>query len=178
MFYICVKYKKNVMKKKEDYLTKKIVKEVTTTSVDMETGEVKISSNEREQVVAREPDYIKLYIEDLVKLKDLPKATNDILYNVLKRMNYQNEIILVSHNKKKIASDLGIKPNTIDQNLMKLTKKGILTRVARGVYIANPYLFGRGKWQDIKSLRMKVVYNKNGKFITTEVDKQQEFDFD
>lgn len=166
------------MRKKEDYLTKKIVKEVTTNSVDLETGEVKSSVNHREQIVAREPDYIKLYIEDLVKLKDLPKATNDILYNILKRMNYDNEIVLVSHNKKKIADELGIKLNTIDQSLMKLTNKGVLTRVARGVYIANPYLFGRGKWQDIKELRMKVTYNKDGKFITTEVDKQQEFDFE
>lgn len=162
--------------KKVDYQGKKVTKEVTTNLVDHETGEIKETKNLKERIVAREPDYIKLYIDDLIKLNDLPKSTNDILYNILKRMNYDNEIVLVSHNKAKIAKELGIKLNTIDQNLMKLTNKGILTRVARGVYIANPYIFGRGKWEDIRELRMKVVYNKQGRFITTELDRQLELD--
>jgi len=162
----------------EDYLSKKVIKEVTTNVVNHETGEVTETKNLKERVVSREPDYIKLYIADLIKLNDLPKSTNDILYNILKRMNYDNEIVLVYHNKTKIAKELNIKLNTIDQNLMKLTNKGILTRVGRGVYVANPYIFGRGKWEDIRELRMKVAYNKEGRFITGEVDRQLEFDVD
>lgn len=155
---------------------KRVIRESTNTTIDTETGEVKNVSNTKETVVDREPDYIKLYIDNIIKLNDLPKATNGILNNLLKNMNYENEIVIVSHVKKRIAEDMGIKANTIDHNLRKLVNKGVLTRVGRGVYKANPFLFGRGKWQDIRELRMSITYNKNGQFIYTQVDKQGELD--
>lgn len=164
-------------KKAVDNQKKKVFKEVTTSSVNTETGEVNQVVNVKESFVSREPDYIKLYIEDLTKLNDLPKSTNDLLYSLLKRMNYDNEIILVVHNKKRIAKELNLKLNTIDQNLMKLTDKGILSRVATGVYIANPYIFGRGKWEDIRELRMKITYTSKGRAIIGEVDRQTNFEF-
>lgn len=163
------------MSQKEEF--KRVVRESTNTIVDTSTGEIKTISSTKENIVDREPDYIKLYIDNIIKLNDLPNATNGILNNILKNMSYENEIVLVAHVKNRIANEMGIKVNTIDQNLRRLVSKGILTRVGRGVYKANPFLFGRGKWKDIKELRMSIKYNKDGQFILTEVDKQGELNF-
>ena len=61
--------------------------------------------------------------------------------------------------------------NIIDQHITKLVKSGLLSRKDKGMYIANPNLFGKGKWQDIKAIRMQFEYNDNGSFIKTEIDK-------
>jgi DNA primase len=37
-------------------------------------------------------------------------------------------------------------------------KKGLFIRVARGVYMADPELFARGKWEDIRELRLVIDY--------------------
>lgn len=156
---------------------KKVYKQVQTNIVDLETGEIKQSKDVETSYVNREPDFIKLYIADLIKLNDMPKSTSNILLSLLRNMTYDNEIIIIASLKRKIAKELNIAVETINKAVQRLNKQGIISRKDTSLYAVNPYLFGRGKWQDIKELRLKVTYNKDGKFITTEVDKQQEFDF-
>ena len=48
----------------------------------------------------------------------------------------------------------------------------ILYRVGTGAYNFNPYLFGKGDWQDVSRLRLEVNYNeyelvKSGKCPTS-----------
>lgn len=156
--------------------TKKIIRETTENIVNHETGEVTETKSIKEKNISREPDYIKLYIADLIKLNDLPKSTSNILYSLLRNMTYDNEIIIIASLKRKISKELNISVETINKAVQKLNKNGIITRIDSGLYSVNPYLFGRGSWNDIRELRMKVVYNKDGRFINTEVDKQLEMD--
>ena len=39
----------------------------------------------------------------------------------------------------------------------------MITRVGRGVFSLNPYVFGKGKWQDIKELQVTWDYNDAGR---------------
>lgn len=149
--------------------TGKVVYEKETR--DFQSGE--IVQTEREIQVPKEPDFIKLYINDLVLLKDIPQWVSGILYSLLKHMNYQNEIVLNSTIKKRIASESGIVPKTIDNALVTFVKKGILKRQDTGVYQANPYLFGKGEWNNIRKIRLQIGYEKNIREIRAEVTKDE-----
>ena len=141
----------------------------STTTIDVETGEVKEYS--QESVIPKEPDYVKLYLADLVMLNDIPKWVSGILYELLKRMNYQNEIVLNSEIKKRIAKELDIVPKTIDNALVTFVKKNVLFRSGVGVYLANPFLFGKGEWNNIRKIRLSVGYGTKGKEIEANIEK-------
>jgi hypothetical protein len=78
--------------------------------------------------------------------------------------------VLNSTVKRRIADELGIVSGTIDNALVKFVNRNILFRQGKGVYLANPYLFGKGAWEDVEEIRMKVTYRPTGKAdIETEI---------
>ena len=81
-------------------------------------------------------------------------------------MDYENMITLTSRSKKEIAERIGIKIQTFDNYLKKLTEVDILRRVARGEYKVNPNIFARGEWMKITKRReeweMIVTYKQDG----------------
>lgn len=113
--------------------------------------------------VTTEPDFVKLYLNDVVKLHCLPKTSNQILRELLKLMAYDNTFRVTAYDKRNIASKLDISSNTINNALVTLTNEGITTRLASGVYMFNPNIFGKGKWQDIQKLRVTIEYDHNGR---------------
>lgn len=132
--------------------TRSIVQQVESTVIN-EHGELIEQSSSTVFNVGAEPDYIKLYLEDILYLNDLQANQSSLLYQLLSYMTYGNEIILNSTIKKRIAEKLGTSMQVIDNNLSKYVKANILERVGRGTYLANPYLFGKGSWKDISAKR-------------------------
>lgn len=112
-----------------------------------------------------EPSFIKLYLKDMCKLNDIPKTTNNVLNALLELCNYDNEIILNSHVKNKVADSLGIKIPSLDNAISKLTKAEFLDRIGRGTYRLNPHVFGKGKWSDIKELQVTWDYSVKGRVL-------------
>lgn len=148
-------------------------KEVTEI-IDGGTGE--ITSLEKRSVfqIDKEPDYVKLYLKDIVRLKGLPPATSNVLNALLQSMGYNNIIPAYSPIKKIICRDLNISIDTLNKAIDNLYKKDILIRLDRGIYMADPELFGRGAWGDIKEIRMMITYGSDGKKkISSEIDKDQ-----
>jgi len=123
----------------------------------------------------KEPPFIKLYLKDLAHMRNLPVWVSGILYELLKKMDYSNEIVLNSTVKKRMAELLDINFRTIDNALVKLVSKKIFFRLGPGVYQANPYIFGRGNWAEVEQIRLKVSYTADGKkHIEAEiVDREQ-----
>ena len=149
--------------------------------VNHETGEITetIVKKDRTVKIEKEPDYIKLYLQDICKLNDLPKTSSKLLKKLLKYSNYENLILLPSYIKKIIAKELETSIPTIDNSLSKLTKKGILRREGTGVYRLNPHLFGKGSWQDIKKIRLTWEYGEEGRtLLITEIEKEIVEDID
>lgn len=139
----------------------KITRQITVIDED---GVVK--SELKESYAEKEPDYVKLYLQDIALLNDIPKFVGGVLHELLKRIEWgSNEIILNSSVKKRIASDLQIATKSVDNALVSFVKKNILYRVEKGIYKANPYLFGRGTWEDIKRIRLSIIYDETGKHI-------------
>lgn len=141
---------------------KKIVFEHVDTITDTSSGEIIEIKRHTQTVVEKEPDYIKMYIADVTRLKDLPKNTDKVLHLLLKSMSYKNIIPAYAPIKRMICSELNIKMDTLNKAIDNLYKEGILIRIERGIYMADPHLFGKGEWKNIKNLRLIVEYKEDG----------------
>jgi hypothetical protein len=77
-------------------------------------------------------------------------------------MDYQGRIILNAGLKREIATRINTSVQHIENSLTKFSKKEILIRKDTGIYLANPWLFGRGSWEDVRAIRLTVEYNLDG----------------
>lgn len=142
--------------------TKKVTRQETKTVIDHETGEIIKTDDLKSYAVESEPNYVKMYIEDIGKLKDVPPASNDVLGVLVRNMSYGNMVVMIKPIKDKIKEETGLSLNTINKSIQNLYKAGILIRQSRSVYIVDPTLFAKGKWEDIKKLRLVIEYNNDG----------------
>jgi len=124
-----------------------------------------------------EPSYIKLYLQDIMYLSDMPKKYVAVTEALLKRIAYAGDedglcVSLLPRTKKAICDELGWKTvASLDNALQKLLAGKILYRVDRGMYRFNPYLFGKGDWQDISKLRLDINYDEiRGRTFKTNVE--------
>lgn len=159
---------------------RKVHKETITQVYDNRTGDQRLVTQTVSQtyLADKEPDYVKLYITDIMKLSDLPKSCNSLLMELLKRATYSNEIVIVKSIRESICKTLGIADITFRKAMEQFVDKGILTKQNKNVFVANPFLFGRGSWADIKNLRLMVEYNSQGRFLIMEdMDTQKSLEF-
>jgi hypothetical protein len=160
--------------------TKDVIISRRTLETKNENGKTTQQQTNQKIKVAQEPDYIKLYLSTLLTFKDLPKQMSTLLLEVLKLMSYADPtckhggqlISLNAYNKKLLTTKLDIKMNTLDQNLTKFVKAGILKRVGYGTFQANPNMFGRGEWLDIKAIR--ATFDFNAQTVAAEIDGNEQ----
>ena len=161
-------------------LDKEKIKFMSVTEiVDNQTGEVTQSIKKTEFINSKEPNYIKLYVDTLLTFKNLSKSLNPILIEFLKYMSYASvsdgtggQIIYVNaHMKKLIAAATGLKIDRINKALTDFVKANVFKRIATGTYQVNPYLFGKGEWKDIKSIRATFDFNSGE--IIAEIDNDE-----
>lgn len=135
---------------------KRKVRQVTETTVlDTSTGEMTKHESSTVRFMDSEPPYVKLYIEDISKLYDIPSAGKDLIYALLQRMDYQGYISLSKAYKELICKEIGVQDKTIRNTLTNLIKKGVIKNIGKGLYEMNPDLFARGTWSDIQKRREK-----------------------
>ena len=131
-----------------------------STTVNHETGEIKESTTVR-AVKGEEPSYIKLYLQDISYLYGLPATAGDLMHELLQYVTYgTQQIILNASVKEKICEVTGIAKQTLNNRLQDLVNKGIIARDGRGVFVLNPYLFGKGDWKSVRELRSKNIHLK------------------
>lgn len=165
---------------------KDIYKTLETEVVDSETGEVLQYKSETEKVyIEKEPDYVKLYLKDIIRLKDLPPTSEKLLLLIVKHMGYNNLFQAYKPLKLVICQQLGMSINTLNNQISNLRKAGILIpmdKYGRGLYLVDPNLFARGSWKDIRNLRLIIDYNLDGtKKLSSNAPeqlKQLSFNFD
>ncbi|WP_412839914.1 replication/maintenance protein RepL [Bacillus paranthracis] len=134
-----------------------------------------ITHQEEEKVInwGTEPNYIKVYLDTILYLKDLPKGLNSILYAFLKRMSYGNQLVVNAALKRQIAKELGLSLSSINNAISKFVKGELLIRKDTGLYKVNPHLFGKGDWKDIAKIRLEIVFDPKGKTIMSEIEKKE-----
>lgn len=153
-----------------------IVNEARRQVVDVNTGE--ILQEERsigtKTIHKQEPPYIKLYLEDILYMSDMPKSLSGLTYSLATRAQYANKedglcVFLPTYVKQQILQECGWdKMQSLNNALNKLVNGKILKRLGVGAYQLNPYFFGKGEWKDIDNIRMTWDYNEiKGKTFST-----------
>lgn len=141
--------------------THRVVDDLTGELLSMTTATTDINT------VPTEPNYLKLYIDDLGLLNKLSGGETRALIHIAAIANYDGEVILPLLIKKRIAEKAGVKTQAISDTIVKLINKGILKRLGTMVYILNPDLFARGKWREIRERRKTfqsiTTYTPDGK---------------
>jgi len=127
--------------------THRVMNDLTGELLSMTTATTDINT------VPTEPNYLKLYIDDLGLLNKLSGGETRALIHIAAIANYDGEIVLPLVIKKRIAEKACVKVQAISDTIVKLIKKGILKRVDKTLYLLNPDLFAKGKWRDIREQR-------------------------
>lgn len=153
----------------------KTIKESVEIQKIDENGEVKELSKKITYKVDKEPEFVKLYLDDIMLLKGLPKSHTAILYSLLRHINYADDkngqvVIVTSFVKKEILMENPeiLSTQTIMNAISNLKKKGILEDVGRAAYRVNPRIIGKGEWRDIQNLRLSLFYDKMGRTVTAD----------
>ncbi len=158
-----------------------VIFQETTLSTDHQTGEIMSSQTNqiiRERIPA-EPPFVKVYIQDICALNNVPKSQQDVLYYLIQKLDYEGFITLSTRYRNLICEYLKIKPQTLSNKIQSLMKTGLIKVVGRNEYEVNPFFFGRGLWVDIYNNRQKgkfsmtIKYSQNGdrEFSTSVVDE-------
>jgi hypothetical protein len=143
-------------------MKKKVSRSEVTTEVDRDTGEIGREVKTDTFLIDREPDFVKLYVQDIAKLNDVVGQENNVLLEFIRYMGYNNIIPAYKPIKQMIARKLNVSLHTVEKSIKKFKKKGLFISVSRGIYMADPELFGKGKWSDIKNLRLVIEYKPDG----------------
>jgi hypothetical protein len=101
----------------------------------------------------QEPQFVKVYLNDLNNLLELPTSCRDVCYALLQIMDDDGTIRLTMNTKLKMAEQLGIKEKSFRNYLTAIVKNGILLRTGMCEYEMNPYLFAKGHWKEIHKRR-------------------------
>ena len=128
-------------------------------------------------IVPREPDYVKLYLDDIKRFYELNNSESKVLNGLLRYMSYNNVVVLLKPIKDMICAELRMPINTFNKSIDNLFKQNILIRMHKSVYLIDPSLFGKGKWEDIHSIRLSITYDQSGrKLVKTDVVKGQQLE--
>lgn len=115
--------------------------------------------------VGDEPPYYKVYLQDIANVYGLNPAERAVWEILCSNMTFQNLVFLYKPIKMMLVQATGKKYETIKAAIKSLTAKGLLIRQDRAVYLVSPKYAARGKWQDIKALRLTIDYNEQGRKI-------------
>jgi len=152
--------------------TKKRNTLIEVSSVNSETGELIDMYREVSYNINTEPNFIKLYTDDISRLLGLTKFEMNVMYYLAKNTNYANRVQLTPRLKKEIIEGLETSNASINNAITKIKKAGLIFAVEgyRGEYLLNPENFGKGKWTDIAKIRMNIEYDAktNTKTLITE----------
>ena len=149
-----------------------IVRQTKTTKIN-EVGE--IIETEKEQIInfQKTDDFIMTFTKDLGYLKNLSKGEIVLFFGLLQIVNNNNEIILNAGIKKRMSENFDIKLESINVLLSQLVKKNMILKTDEmGVYLLNVFLFGKGKWTDIKKMRMLIEWDFKEKKKTVMIEKE------
>ncbi len=116
-----------------------------------------------------EPEYIKLYVEDLGKLHGLAPAHRAVLLYVAAASGYDGIATISARRRASIALTIGGSIKTVSNALTECIKTGLLRRVAYSEYEPNPHLFAKGSWAEIRERRARFiasyVYGPEGRTV-------------
>jgi len=149
----------------KDY--KKAIFESTIRTIDT-NGEFVDQTTTSVKIQSKEPDYIKLYLDCLCAFKGLNKALSPVLIAFCHFMTWADSkhksqiIFMNAYIKEQVCEMTGLKIDRINKALKDIVNADVFTKIEgkRGVYNVNPWIIGKGDWNDIKELRANFNFTK------------------
>ena len=116
--------------------------------------------------VEKEDDYFKTYVRTVSYALGLSAGEKDVFRSICCNMSFNNRVVLFKPTKKIIAQQTKLTVETVTNIISSLTRQGLLIRQERSMYIVNPNYVSRGKWEEIKALRLEIEFASNGRNIS------------
>jgi len=117
----------------------------------------------------KEPPFVKMYLNDVALLYDLPKKSGNVLYSLIKRLSYDGVIVLSPTIKRNIAKECNIIPQSLNNAIQALVNRQILSRIGMGELMPDPQIFSRGPWANVmnkkekfEEIKMELTYSEKG----------------
>ncbi|MFS1538042.1 MAG: replication/maintenance protein RepL [Candidatus Phlomobacter fragariae] len=120
--------------------------------VNQETGEI-----------IQEPDFIKVYINDLCNVKGVTGLQMNIFHFMLKHMNDHNEVSYGKSAKDRFCKKHDTSLAAFNNNIKALIAAGLIERVNRGEFRVNKKYAVKVDWDRVQSIIWVSTYTKNGK---------------
>jgi hypothetical protein len=155
---------------------KRLLSAKTERTVNHETGEITSETVTNVVQIRQEPPYVKMYIDDLCQLMEVPAADRKTLELLLRKLDYEGFITLSPRFRKETCERLKIKGQTFRNRLNRLCKSSIIRLHSTNEYEVNPRYFARGEWRSIcerrESFEMRIRYSDKGREIITDKEEQ------
>lgn len=136
---------------------KKTVKKRTETIItDHTTGEVLNESSTTVFKVPQEPDFVKVYVDAFADI-GLRDHHVTLLFQLVRKMTYENVIALTPGARVRIGEKLKIQQQTFRNYLGVLLEKDVFRRIGHGEFMVNPTYIARGKFEETEA-RQKTYY--------------------
>ena len=137
----------------------KVIYEEVKQEVDNKTGEIITDVHRTVKKVQKTPDFVMLFTEGvgyLVNAK-LTKQEMAVLMLYISRYvsHYENTLLIDKGTKEVVAEELRTTVNFVNKTISKLHKTGIIIKDKH--YKLNPYIFGKGNWNEIRRLRQEII---------------------
>ena len=102
---------------------KKIYQTETKTIIDHQTGEIIQTEHNQKGFVEKEPDYVKLYLQDIARLNNLPPSASSLMTLIIRSMGYNNLFFAFKPLKEMFCEELKMPMNTLNKQIDNLRKE-------------------------------------------------------
>lgn len=141
---------------------------------DVETGQTRAMKETNVIRMPSEPPFIKMYIDDLSHFIGLKERHRDIVFELIKKLDFEGMVTLTARTRAGIADRLGISDQSFRNYLSEVVKTGLFKRISHNEFEVNPHYFARGDWQSVyhrrKEFVMEIRYTDKGRKITSRAD--------
>lgn len=115
------------------------------------------------------------YTRDLLLLKGIQESLAELLVEILRKANYDNQIILNATIKNEMGENMGYSLGTIDNALTRFVNDGLLIREGRGVYLPNKdYFWKRAEEDHIERIHLNISYENAERNLFVQLNKKSE----
>lgn len=145
------------------------------------------------QLPTKEPDFVKLYLDDVCKLAGVDSKSQLVFFQLLNfidpKSNKLHNVVELNRSRKDIiANNLGLvgkfedgraKKYLINNYLIKLERKGLIKKLSSDVYLINPFIATKVDWNNTVSLRaltLTITYEKSCRTLITLVEEEPELE--
>lgn len=149
---------------------------------DVETNETRAIKETNVVRLPSEPPFIKMYIEDLSHFMGLKERHKDVVFELIKKMDFEGMVTLTPRSRNAISERLGITAQSFRNYLSEVVKTGLFKRISHNEFLVNPHYFARGDWQSVYSRRkdfvMEIRYTDKGREIASRAAEKEPVELD